>query len=469
MKNIFISCISNGHDIAEKYRTAFTARGMACRMTPKNDFDVQYTEDKIGAIIDRCHAFVLIISDASQGAAMIKKEVELALMLCKPLFLVNINSCSLTDIFAKYRQNAYDLSKYSPFDAAELVYITSDEAVSEGKTAITDVSRERDFTVLSDNSVYKGIYKGELCGGVIPDGLGEFVGSNDAGDTVEYSGGFKRGKYHGKGVEIVTRASGDVCRFECEYADGIRCGEGKYEVNRKNGTAATYMGQFSGGLPNGVGRETFIAPDGIVITYEGGFQNALYCGEGTAVVEYLNGDVKTYEGNFVSGEYDGMVKEMFRVAECESSDFYELAPNVFIPDKAREICAARIGEDVFGGQSDIQYVRLPDGVEEIAPNAFSGCTGLKRIFIPDSVKIIGENAFLDCSCLEKIFISKNVTKIGQHAFRNCKRLQRVYIPDDIAEVHKNSFEGCRDISICYKMHFYSYSERNLLPWGDELT
>lgn len=467
MNNVFISCISNEQNIAEKYCTEFTACSMICRMTPKNDFDVQYTEDKIAAIIDRCHAFVLIISDASQGSAIIKKEAELALMLCKPLFLVNINSCSLTDIFATYSQNAYDISAYSPVDAAKMVYNTIKGAESKGKAAITNVSRERDFTVLYDNSVYNGKYKGELCGGVIPDGLGEFVGSNDAGDTVEYNGCFKLGKYHGKGVELVTRASGDVCRFECEYADGIRCGEGKYEVKRKNGTAVTYMGQFSGGLPNGVGKETFISPDGIVITYEGGFQNALYCGEGTAVVEYLNGDVKTYAGNFVSGEYDGVVKEMFRVAECESSDYCELVPNVFIPDEAREIRAVRMGEDIFGGQSDIQYVRLPDGVEEIAPNAFSGCTGLKRIFIPDSVKIIGENAFRDCSSLEKIFISKNVTKIGQHAFQNCKRLQRIYIPDDITEVHINSFEGCRDINICYKMHFYSYSERNLLPWGDE--
>lgn len=57
--------------------------------------------------------------------------------------------------------------------------------------------------------------------------------------------------------------------------------------------------------------------------------------------------------------------------------------------------------------TQLEEIRLPDGLEVIQRNAFFDVPSLKRIEIPASVRYVGACAFGDCSSLEYIIIDKN--------------------------------------------------------------
>ena len=52
--------------------------------------------------------------------------------------------------------------------------------------------------------------------------------------------------------------------------------------------------------------------------------------------------------------------------------------------------------------TDIQHIRIPEGVTTIGEYAFWECRSLKSIDLPDSITAIGEEAFGFCSSLQGI-------------------------------------------------------------------
>lgn len=107
---------------------------------------------------------------------------------------------------------------------------------------------------------------------------------------------------------------------------------------------------------------------------------------------------------------------------------------------------------------------IPDGIEEIAPNAFYGCNftsvvipgsvtkihraafahcrSLTSVDIPNQVTLIGASAFYDCEKLNKVYLGKNVSSIGGAAFRECTQLQQITIPDSVTTVGSYAFADC---------------------------
>ncbi len=72
--------------------------------------------------------------------------------------------------------------------------------------------------------------------------------------------------------------------------------------------------------------------------------------------------------------------------------------------------------------SQIEYVTLQDGVNEIGQSAIKGFSKVSNINLPNSLTTIGNEAFKNCSGLTSMNIPKNVTSIGSSSFDGCNEL-----------------------------------------------
>lgn len=102
-----------------------------------------------------------------------------------------------------------------------------------------------------------------------------------------------------------------------------------------------------------------------------------------------------------------------------------------------------IAADLFGGNTNITYVKLPAGVTTIAAESFRGCTALKSVYLPASVTSIGKGAFRDCTVMTQIAVPKSVTVIGDGAFQGDSKLQKLYFKggDELTSIGSEAFPG----------------------------
>ena len=73
-------------------------------------------------------------------------------------------------------------------------------------------------------------------------------------------------------------------------------------------------------------------------------------------------------------------------------------------------------------------VRVPEGVEAIAPGAFAARRGAVFITVPESVSSIGEGAFAQCAGLKEIKFGAQVTSLGREPFAGCDSLESIIAP-----------------------------------------
>ena len=92
--------------------------------------------------------------------------------------------------------------------------------------------------------------------------------------------------------------------------------------------------------------------------------------------------------------------------------------------------------------TDIQHIRIPDGVTSIGEYAFLECMSLQSIDMPNGVTAIGNSAFEGCSALKSIGIPGSVTAIGEYAFEGCSALKSIGIPGSVTAIGESAFEGC---------------------------
>lgn len=97
-----------------------------------------------------------------------------------------------------------------------------------------------------------------------------------------------------------------------------------------------------------------------------------------------------------------------------------------------------IGVEAFSCNSDMNTVKLPEGLTEIMRYGFVSCANLKSIDIPAKCTTIGRNAFADCYFLSSINLGK-VTTIGECAFSNCG-FKTLTIPATVTSFGKRAFD-----------------------------
>jgi hypothetical protein len=91
----------------------------------------------------------------------------------------------------------------------------------------------------------------------------------------------------------------------------------------------------------------------------------------------------------------------------------------------------------------LNYIQIPDGVDEIEMNAFSGCSSIDSFKIPDTVEVIGKCAFSRCKMLKTAILSENLRSVNVGLFCGCFELESVYLGPHIQAIHRYAFYHCK--------------------------
>lgn len=81
-----------------------------------------------------------------------------------------------------------------------------------------------------------------------------------------------------------------------------------------------------------------------------------------------------------------------------------------------------ISADLFRGFENLETVRLPNTIKELAECCFADCKKLKGINFPDSLKNIGEYCFFGSNNIEKIAVNKEIEEIARNAFYDVNKV-----------------------------------------------
>lgn len=117
---------------------------------------------------------------------------------------------------------------------------------------------------------------------------------------------------------------------------------------------------------------------------------------------------------------------------------HKSADSVFLPSTLRYV-------NGFGGNSDVKYVHVHDGVTTIGNEAFNG-SSLRSIDLPSHLHFIDEYAFYYCQSLTRVGMPTTLDTMGEGCFHSCSHLTSVVIPDGLHTVPEGAFFMCNSLS-----------------------
>ena len=103
---------------------------------------------------------------------------------------------------------------------------------------------------------------------------------------------------------------------------------------------------------------------------------------------------------------------------------------------------ASIGSYAFYGCGSLESINIPDGITDIYEYTFYDCSSLKEIILPETVTNIGKYAFYECGSLESINIPDGITDIYEYTFYNCSSLKEISLPETVTNIDDYAFYGC---------------------------
>ena len=109
---VFISYKSEEYKEAAWVRDCLIKNGIPCWMAPDSIPGGSSYADEIERAIEACQVFVLVLSKMAQTSKHIKKEIDRALNLGKPILPFFIENCNLHDAFNYYLT---DVQRYNAF------------------------------------------------------------------------------------------------------------------------------------------------------------------------------------------------------------------------------------------------------------------------------------------------------------------------------------------------------------------
>lgn len=143
---------------------------------------------------------------------------------------------------------------------------------------------------------------------------------------------------------------------------------------------------------------------------------------------------------------------------CESLEYVELPEGLEqLRENMFENCYSLKSVDIpssvtkiynyaFSNCKSLETITLPTEMTYIYPYTFSGCESLKTIVIPETVKTIGAGAFQDCKALTSIIIPSSVTTLGSNSFMGCSSLRNVTLSENLTKIYSYTFAYCSKLS-----------------------
>ena len=89
----------------------------------------------------------------------------------------------------------------------------------------------------------------------------------------------------------------------------------------------------------------------------------------------------------------------------------------------------------------LSYVKMPNGLVDLADGAFEDCTYLSSVGWRPALKTIGDDAFHE-TAFTSITVPEGVTYIGNQAFSFCPNLTTITLPTTLERIGADPLEGC---------------------------
>ena len=116
----------------------------------------------------------------------------------------------------------------------------------------------------------------------------------------------------------------------------------------------------------------------------------------------------------------------------------------------------------YRGHAEIKCVCFPESVREVGVGAFSGCTNLEKVRLNEGMTRLRKELFSGCTGLKEVHLPDTLESIGEWAFRDCAGLERLVIPKSVKEICAESFLGCSNLTIIAEKGSYvgEYAEKH---------
>lgn len=99
----------------------------------------------------------------------------------------------------------------------------------------------------------------------------------------------------------------------------------------------------------------------------------------------------------------------------------------------------KIGSNAFNGCSKLKYINFPNGLEYIGESAFS-ITSIEELYLPDSLTAIEDFTFSNNDGLKFVYIPGSIKTIGEYVFSDCDSLEVIILGDGVERIGNNSFD-----------------------------
>ena len=105
-----------------------------------------------------------------------------------------------------------------------------------------------------------------------------------------------------------------------------------------------------------------------------------------------------------------------------------------------------IGSEAFSGCRALEWIELPDEMDEIGDSAFYGCEALTSAAIPEGITELKTAVFRNCKSLTAVTLPSTLKTIAARAFRECNALEQIAFPKDLLSIGDEAFHSCKDLS-----------------------
>jgi len=100
------------------------------------------------------------------------------------------------------------------------------------------------------------------------------------------------------------------------------------------------------------------------------------------------------------------------------------------------------GAPWYRGRTQIEYVIIDEGIDNIGDYAFAGLENVIDMRIASTVSTIGKGSFKNCTALSKADFPQKLTGIGESAFENCTSITTLTVPNSVEIIAQGAFKGC---------------------------